>query len=144
MNSKKHVVVLLSVALFFAVSSLAVAADVTKLKSANYLPATHKMSLLGQKFCDEVNKKLAGRVEIAYFPGGTLLSPDKMLTGITQGIADMGLSHIAYTRGRFPVTEVTEMPLGFVDGWVNSMVANDFFNKFKPVERNGHRCGGCL
>ena len=98
------------------------------------------MSLLGQKFCDEVNKKLAGKVEITYYPGGTLLSPDKMYTGITQGIADMGLSHIAYTRGRFPITEVTEMPLGFVDGWVNSMVANDFYTKFKPAEWNRCPC----
>jgi TRAP-type transport system periplasmic protein len=122
--------------LLFGFCSLASAADVIRLKSANYLPPTHKMSLLGQKFCDEVNKRLAGKVEISYFPGGTLLSPDKMFTGITQGIADMGLSHIAYTRGRFPVTEITEMPLGFVDGWVNSMVANDFFNKFKPAEWN--------
>jgi len=127
----------LLVSVLFGVCSLASAADVIKLKSANYLPPTHKMSLLGQKFCDDVNKRLAGKVEINYYPGGTLLSPDKMFTGITQGIADMGLSHIAYTRGRFPITEITEMPLGFVDGWVNSMVANDFYNKFKPAEWNG-------
>jgi TRAP-type transport system periplasmic protein len=134
---KKWIVVLLFLAIVMSgVSSSAFAADVIKLKSANYLPPTHKMSLLGQKFCDEVNKKLAGKVEVTYYPGGTLLAPDKMFTGITQGIADMGVSHIAYTRGRFPVTEVTEMPLGFVDGWVNSMVANDFYNKFKPAEWN--------
>jgi TRAP-type C4-dicarboxylate transport system substrate-binding protein len=110
--------------------------DVIKLKSANYLPQPHKMSLLGQKFCDDVNKRLAGKVEITYFPGGTLLTPDKMYAGVAQGISDMGLSHIAYTRGRFPVTEVFEMPLGFPSGYVASMVANDFYNKFKPDEWN--------
>jgi TRAP-type C4-dicarboxylate transport system substrate-binding protein len=120
--------------LFFGVSSAASAAGVIKLKAANYLPPTHKMSLLGQKFCDEVNKRLAGRVEVTYYPGGTLLSPDKMYTGVTQGIADIGQSHIAYTRGRFPIMEVFEMPLGFPSGYVASMVANDFYSKFKPTE----------
>ncbi len=132
---RKGIRLLLSVVvLVFAACSFATGADVIKLKSANYLPQPHKMSLLGQKFCDEVNKRLAGQVEITYYPGGTLLSPDKMYTGITQGIADMGTSHIAYTRGRFPVMEVFEMPLGFPSGYVASKVANDFYNKFKPEE----------
>jgi TRAP-type C4-dicarboxylate transport system substrate-binding protein len=135
---KRVTSLLLSAAVLLCVlCSPALGADVIKLKSANYLPQPHKMSLLGQQFCDEVNKRLAGKVEITYYPGGTLLSPDKMFTGVTQGIADMGTSHIAYTRGRFPVMEVFEMPLGFPSGWVASKVANDFFDKYKPAEWNG-------
>ncbi len=134
---KKCAVLLLAViSLLFLMDSVVLGADVIKLKSANYLPPTHKMSLLGQKFCEEVNKRSNGRVEITYFPGGTLLSPVKMFTGITQNIADMGLSHIAYTRGRFPVTEVFDLPLGFPSGYVASQVSNDFYNKFKPAEWN--------
>jgi TRAP-type transport system periplasmic protein len=124
----------LAMILVFATQAFANGAEVIKLKSANYLPPMHKMSLLGQKFCEEVNKRSNGRVEITYYSGGTLLSPAKMFTGITQGIADMGLSHIAYTRGRFPVTEVFDLPLGFPSGYVASQVANDFYNKFKPSE----------
>jgi TRAP-type transport system periplasmic protein len=131
---KGALAVLFLAVVVFGISSIACAADVIKLKSANYLPPTHQMSLLGQKFCDEINKRLAGKVEISYFPGGTLLGPDKMFTGVTQGIADMGTSHIAYTRGRFPIMEVFEMPLGFPSGYVASMVATDFYNKFKPAD----------
>lgn len=109
-------------------------ADVIKLKAANYLPVTHKMSLLTGWFCDEVKKRTNGKVEIAYYPGGTLLSPIKMYDGILSGIADLGLSHIQYTRGRFPVMEVFDLPLGFPSGWVNTQVAMDFYNKFKPKE----------
>jgi TRAP-type C4-dicarboxylate transport system substrate-binding protein len=96
----------------------------------------HKMSILGQQFCEEINKRSNGRVEVTYFPGGTLLSPVKMYTGIDQGIADMGLSHTAYTRGRFPVTEVFDLPHGFPSGYVATQVSNDFYNKFKPAEWN--------
>ena len=112
------------------------AAEPIKLKSANYLPITHPMSTLGGWFCDEVKKRTNGRVEITYYPGGTLLSPVKMYDGVVTGITDMGMSHISYTRGRFPVTEVFDNPHGFPHGWVASQVVNDFYAKFQPKEWN--------
>jgi len=124
----------LSVVFVFVGALNAGAADVIKLKAANYLPTTHKMSLLTDKFCQEIKKRTNGRVEITYYPGGTVLSPVKMFNGITTGIADIGVSHIQYTRGRFPVTEVFDLPLGFPSGWVASHVSSDFYDKFKPAE----------
>lgn len=118
----------------FGINSLVGAQDVIKLKAANYLPPTHKMSLLSGWFCDEVKKRTNGKVEITYHAGGTLLSPDKMYVGVSTGIADMGLSHTGYTRGRFPVTEVLDLPLGFPSGYVASQVSYDFYNQFKPSE----------
>jgi TRAP-type C4-dicarboxylate transport system substrate-binding protein len=110
------------------------AQDVIKLNAANYLPPMHKMSLLTQWFCDEVKKRTNGEVEITYHPGGTLLSPVKMYVGVTTGIADLGFSHTAYTRGRFPVTEVLDLPQGYPSGYVAVQVSNDFYEKFKPAE----------
>jgi TRAP-type C4-dicarboxylate transport system substrate-binding protein len=46
----------------------------------------------------------------------------------------MGFAHVEYTPGRFPVTEVCDLPLGYTSGWVSNMVVNDFYNKFKPEE----------
>lgn len=114
--------------------SFVMGADVIKLKAANYLPITHKMSLLSERFCQEIKKRTNGRVEITYLGGGTLLSPVKMYTGITTDVADIGVSHIQYTRGRFPVTEVFDLPLGFPSGWVATQVVSDFYNKYKPAE----------
>jgi TRAP-type C4-dicarboxylate transport system substrate-binding protein len=54
--------------LFFMTCTVTYGAEVIKLKSANYLPPTHKMSLLGQKFCDEVNKRSNGRVKLPTTP----------------------------------------------------------------------------
>ena len=134
---KKGITLLLViVVLVFAAHSFVRAADVIKLKAANYLPVTHPMSLLSGWFCDEIKKRTNGRVEITYYPGGTLLTAVKMYDGVTTGISDMGLSHIQYTRGRFPVTEVFDLPLGFPSGWAATMVATDFYNKYKPKEWN--------
>jgi TRAP-type transport system periplasmic protein len=132
---KKGILVLLMVvASALVLGSPVRGADVIKLKAANYLPVTHKMSILTAKFCDEIKKRTDGRVQISYYPGGTLLSPVKMFNGIVTGIADMGVSHISYTRGRFPVTEVFAQPLGFPSGYVASKVSQDFYLKFKPAE----------
>jgi TRAP-type C4-dicarboxylate transport system substrate-binding protein len=125
---------LVAVLFVFATHSFVRGADVIKLKAANYLPVTHPMSVLTGWFCDEVKKRTNGRVEVTYHAGGTLLSPVKMYDGVLTGITDMGFSHIQYTRGRFPVMEVFDLPLGFPSGWVDTQVCTDFYNKYKPKE----------
>jgi TRAP-type C4-dicarboxylate transport system substrate-binding protein len=131
---KSIFLVFLMVLVVLSFSAASHAQDVIKLKAANYLPPTHKMSVLTQWFCDEVKKRTDGKVEISYYPGGTLLSPVKMYAGITTGITDMGFTHTAYTRGRFPVTEVLDLPQGYPSGYVAVQVSNDFYEKFKPKE----------
>jgi TRAP-type C4-dicarboxylate transport system substrate-binding protein len=134
---RKSAMLFLAVAVLVLMThSLVLGADVIKLKAANYLPVTHKMSLLTGWFCDEVKKRTDGRVEITYYPGGTLLNPVKMYDGVVSDIADMGVSHISYTRGRFPMMEVFEMPHGFPSGWVATQVTSDFYEKYKPRDWN--------
>lgn len=114
-------------------------ADVIKLKLANYFPPTHMNSVMMGKYCDELNKKLTGKVEITQYTGSTLLSADKMAAGVATGIADLGLSNLSYTRGRFPVMEIMELPLGFPSAWIAGHVANDFYNKFKPKDFDNYQ-----
>jgi TRAP-type C4-dicarboxylate transport system substrate-binding protein len=114
--------------------STAAAAQVIELSLANYMPVMHINSVLMGKFCDELNKRLAGKVKITQYTGGTLLTAPKMAAGVASGIADLGLAHCSYSRGRFPVMELTELPLGAPSSFVLTHVINDFFNKFKPKE----------
>jgi TRAP-type C4-dicarboxylate transport system substrate-binding protein len=114
--------------------STAAAAQVIELSLANYMPVLHINSVLMGKFCDEVNKRLAGKVKITQYTGGTLLTAPKMAAGVASGIADLGLAHCSYSRGRFPVMELTELPLGAPSSFVLTHVINDFYNKFKPKE----------
>ena len=115
------------------------AADVIKLKLANYFPPTHMNSVMMGKYCEELNKKLAGKVEFTQYTGSTLLSADKMAAGVATGIADLGLSNLSYTRGRFPVMEIMELPLGFPSAWIAGHVTNDFYNKFKPKDFDNYQ-----
>jgi len=129
---KRKVLLLVFIVLFlFSTNS---SADVIKLKLANYFPPMHMNSIMLGKYCDELNKKLVGKVEITQYTGGTLLGPDKMAAGVLTGIADIGLSNLSYTRGRFPVMEIMDLPFGFPSAWIAGHVANDFYSKFKPKE----------
>ncbi|MCX5807096.1 MAG: TRAP transporter substrate-binding protein [Proteobacteria bacterium] len=129
---KRKSILLIFIVLFLF--STHASADVIKLKMANYFPPMHMNSIMMGKYCEELNKKLAGKVELTQYTGSTLLSADKMAAGVLTGIADMGLSNLSYTRGRFPVMEIMELPLGFPSAWIAGHVANDFYSKYKPKE----------
>ncbi|HVN96459.1 MAG TPA: TRAP transporter substrate-binding protein [Syntrophorhabdaceae bacterium] len=138
-RNKLFTLVFLAMFVAAVIASTASAADTIKLKFANYFPIVHKNTVLGQQFCDEIKKRTGGRVEISYYPGGTLLTAPKIAVGVSTGIADIGMSHCGYSRGRFPVMEIMELPIGSPSAYVSTHVANDFYNKFKPKEWNEYQ-----
>lgn len=107
---------------------------VIKLKFASYFVPTHPISVLNQKFCDEIKKRTNGRVEISHHTSSTLLSAPKIYQGVVSGITDIGMSNISYTRGRFPVIDLLDLPLGYPSAYAATMADNDFYNKFKPKD----------
>jgi TRAP-type C4-dicarboxylate transport system substrate-binding protein len=109
---------------------------VIKLKFSNFQPMTFSAAPVMQQFCDEMKKRTNGRVEIIHYPGGILTSAPKVYDGIVNQVSDIGHSHIGYTRGRFPVTEILDLPVGYTSGFVSTHVKHDFFKKFKPKEWN--------
>ncbi len=105
-----------------------------KLTCANYLPITHDFTALQQAWANEIMARTDNRVEITYYPGGQLVKAPGVPDALEQGTADIAFSHIGYNRGRFPVSEALDLPMGYPTGWVGSHVATDFFNEFQPKE----------
>jgi TRAP-type C4-dicarboxylate transport system substrate-binding protein len=149
MRSKVFLVVL-ALSLVLGMASFSRAAEPIKLTYANYFPPTHPVAVMAGQYCEEVKKRTDGRIDIAYHPGGTLATGPKVFNAVVQGVADMGLSATPYNRGRFPVTEILDLPHGFPSAWVSGQVQNDFYNKFKPKEWDDvhvlyfHSCGPFL
>ena len=110
------------------------AADVIRLKVANYFPPPANQSKLMDAFCKDLEARTNGRVKVDYFAGGSLLKSTAMFDGVVNGIADIGYSHVYYTAGRMPVTETTGLPLGYPSAWVAGHVMNDFYQKVQPKE----------
>lgn len=105
-----------------------------KLNYSNFFPAPHKNSILAEAWCREVEKRTNGALEITYYPGGTLTPAAQTYDSVVNGIADIGLSLFTYTRGKFPLMEVVDLPLGYKNGTQATQVVNAFYNKFKPKE----------
>jgi len=106
----------------------------TKLNYSVFFPAPHKNAVLATEWAKEIEKRTGGKVQITVFPGGTLTPADKCYDGVVKGISDIGFSVLAYTRGKFPLTEVSDLPLGMKTGLVATKVINDYYKKFKTKE----------
>ena len=84
---------------------------VIQLKLAHFFPATHPVEAdLLNKWSEEVEQATDGRIKIVRYPGETLLKANDIYQGVMDGVADIGMSCFSYTRGRFPVLEVFELP----------------------------------
>jgi TRAP-type C4-dicarboxylate transport system substrate-binding protein len=105
-----------------------------KLNYSNFFPAPHKNSILAESWCREIEKRTNGQVAISYFPGGTLVPSAQTYDGIVKGIADIGFSVFGYTAGKFPLMEVTDLPLGYKSGSQATNMINAFYAKFQPKE----------
>jgi TRAP-type C4-dicarboxylate transport system substrate-binding protein len=105
-----------------------------ELRFANFFPAAHKNSILAQDWCKEVEKRTNGRVKVTYFPGAVLTPAAQTYDGVVKGIADVGESVLGYTRGKFPLTEVIDMPLGYKNAYAATKMINEYYKKFRPKE----------
>jgi TRAP-type C4-dicarboxylate transport system substrate-binding protein len=105
-----------------------------KLNYSVFFPAPHKNAVLATEWAKEIEKRTGGKVQITVFPGGTLTPADKCYDGVVKGLSDIGFSVLAYTRGKFPLTEVVDLPLGSRSGLASTKLINEYYKKFKPKE----------
>lgn len=107
---------------------------VFQLKYSTFFPAPHKNAIRADQWCKEIEKRTNGRVKFSFFPGATLTPPNQTYDSVVKGIADVGESVLGYTRGKFPLTEVVDLPLGYKSGYVATKMINEYYRKFKPHE----------
>jgi TRAP-type C4-dicarboxylate transport system substrate-binding protein len=137
---KKRVVGIVVILTFiFSMGAVALKANAqtVTLRYSNFFPAPHKNSILAEEWCKEIEKRTNGKVKFNYFPGATLTPAAQTYDSVEKGIADVGLSVLAYTMGKFPLTEVTDLPLGSQSGYVSTKMNNAYYQKFKPKELDG-------
>lgn len=107
---------------------------VIELSYSSHFPANYGAELAAMKWAEEIEKKTNGRVKITFFHSGTLTSPANIYEGVVKGVSDIGQSVFSYTRGRFPLMEVVDLPGYPMNAIIPSLVAQDMFNKFQPKE----------
>ncbi|MCR4443298.1 MAG: TRAP transporter substrate-binding protein [Peptococcaceae bacterium] len=109
---------------------------VVELRLAHFFPSTHPAETdLVKPWAQAIEKATGGKVRITSYPGESLLTSAQIYDGVVNGIADIGLSCFAYTRGRFPVLEVFELPgIVYNNSQAASKVAWEGIKKLNPKE----------
>jgi TRAP-type C4-dicarboxylate transport system substrate-binding protein len=113
---KKLLTTLLALAVICVALPTASRAEV-KLTYSNFFPPTNHQSQLAEAWCKEVEKRTA-----------------QCYDGVVEGISDVGLSCLAYSRGRFPVMAAVDLPLGYQTAAQATATANAVYEHFKPEE----------
>jgi len=107
-----------------------------ELKLAHFFPATHTAEKdIAQGWIKAVEKATNGRVKITSYPAETLLKSAETYEGVVKGVADIGMSAYAYTRGRFPVVETFLLPgIGNKNSKTASLALMDGIKTLNPKE----------
>jgi TRAP-type C4-dicarboxylate transport system substrate-binding protein len=130
----KTVVAALALSLAAALAPAPAASAPMTLTYANFPPASTFPCVQMERWVKEVEKRTNGQVKINTFPGGTLLPAKNIFDGVIAGTADIGNFAMSYQPGRFPVSEAVDLPLGFPDARVASLVLTDLIEKYKLKE----------
>ena len=109
-------------------------AKAIELSYSIFFPPTHPQCKAAEDWAREVEKRTNNAVKINVYPGGTLTSANDCYDGVVKGISDLGMSCFAYTRGRFPVMEAVDLPLGYPTGKAATLTANEYYAQMKPAE----------
>ena len=108
-----------------------------KFTYSTQFPANHAHTKVTNEWGKEIEKRTNGKVQITVFPSGTLTPPDQCYDGLLRGLSDFGMATFGYSRGRFPLSEVIDLPLGYKSGLGATRLINRFYDKFKPKEFDG-------
>ncbi|WP_300457294.1 TRAP transporter substrate-binding protein [Desulfobacula sp.] len=122
------------IAVSFICSTWNAEAKTVTLRYSNMFPPVHPITKLGKDWCKEVEKRTNGAVKVHYFPGNSLTRPTEAFDGVIKGVVDVALSFCSYSGGRFPLTEVIDLPLGYKSSMQATGMANAYFQKFMPKE----------
>lgn len=127
------VLVVATMAISFASCS---SSETFELSLAHFFPGTHPAETeFVQVWADRIEDATNGRVTITSYPGGTLIGAAETYNQVKEGVADLGLSCFAYTRGQFPVLEAFELPgVTYKNSKAASMVAWEGIKQLSPEE----------
>ncbi len=108
--------------------------EVIELSYSVFFPPTHIQAQTAEAWAKAINERSGGKVEITVYPGGSLTKAPQVYEGVVNGISDIGMSCYAYTRGRFPLLEALDLPVGYPDGMTATKTANVIIQKYQPDE----------
>jgi TRAP-type C4-dicarboxylate transport system substrate-binding protein len=138
-NTKSSTLLIFAVLMFMTIylftSRPAFSSDkVIELSYSTSLPVQYVFTKAIEAWGKEVEKRTEGRVKITFYHAGVLTDGVNAYEGVVNGISDIALTWPSYSRGRFPLTEVCDLPGFDYNAIAVTHVYNDWYRKFRPKE----------
>lgn len=99
--------------------------------------ADHAQAKAAAGWAETIGKRTGGRVRIQVDATGQQAAAASCYQHVEDGGGDIGMCALADTRGRFPLLEGVELPVGFANGAGASRTANELAAKFGPTASKG-------
>ncbi len=85
--------------------------DVTTLRIAHFWPATAATHTeIFEPWAKKLEEESGGRLKVEIYPSATLSKPNATYDATAKGTVDIGSTVQGYTNGRFPLSQITELP----------------------------------
>jgi len=99
------------------------------LKFAYTMPQNVTVSQGWHWWAEELEDRTDGKVQVEFYPGGSLFALDAAVDSVTAGVADIAMISIGGYAQRFPLSNVGSMPTAsFPDSVEGLLDANDALN----------------
>ncbi|WP_136068572.1 TRAP transporter substrate-binding protein [Modicisalibacter radicis] len=83
----------------------------TTLRLGHLWPAQSAVNQdLIEAWAEQVEKDASGELEVEIYPSQTLSKASSAYEGVVNGVADITVTLQGYTAGRFPLTEIVQLP----------------------------------
>src|SRR5699024_6339972 len=87
------------------------AAETTVLRFSHFWPATSSISTeVFEPWAKQIEEESNGRLKIEMYPSAGLSKADVTYESAVKGTIDIGSQAHGYTSGRFPLTQIAELP----------------------------------
>jgi TRAP-type C4-dicarboxylate transport system substrate-binding protein len=84
---------------------------------------------------EELKEKSDGRIRLTIHPAGAITSPSSVYEDVISGAFDIGWTLQGYTPGRYPLTEVVELPFLFNSSLEGSTVLWRLFEEHPALQK---------
>jgi len=100
----------LAVAFVAVLSVTAARAQTTELKVSHFLPPNHTVSKWLENWVRELAQRSHGQMKLDLYPAGQLGPIQRQFDLARNGQADVAVALVGATPGRYPLTELTNLP----------------------------------
>ena len=85
--------------------------DVTVLRFSHFMTAGDNINIQAlEPWAKKIEADSNGRIKVEIYPSAVLSKPGATYDATAKGIVDIGMQAQGYTAGRFPLTQIVELP----------------------------------